>query len=985
LRQIMKNLLIMASLLMTSLLCVAFEDERLNTLLNQLETRKILIDENYNRGSTTVLTVGADVNCQYSLIKSALNVANANGTSDHYEIRVAHNKTYTENLVLSKKNLTLKGGYSNCTNANNGVTDNTHTEIDGSTAVVDIPVIIVSNNNTNVRNLINIINFDITGGVGTMTNPGGGIHIKDNNIEVNIENSLIFDNEGLKGGGVYAEGDATTVYLKDTILVLNNAINGGGMYCDAAQILMYGISGISANNATGTSFNGSGGGLYATNACEFNLFSGTDGGLFDFRGIAGNTANRDGGGIYADLGTQVLLMGYFFFEDFGNNDEPINITGNKANLSATTRLGGGIYAADSETNLSAYATIINNNETLAGTTSTAAAMYIYQADFSLSKLNSPCWDQQKCNQIVGNKVFGNNSSNAGITALTGSDIKIKNTWISGHSASSNVFLFGQSITATIEGNVFTGNGGSNIDGNSSLLSFFGDANGISIANNTFAKNEINTALLRINNSPSMLVHGNIFRETNNVNILQIATGTSNNAQFNCMIVHENQSFSGSSIFVDNPEFVDELNEDFHLIGTSPAIDLCGEGTYVANTKDLDDESRAWDDLLNDNNNGAYDAGADEFYPATTSDLSVTKELLTNAPYYVDGLVTYQITVTNNGPDTATNIHVEDTPSGMTISSVSSANCSGFPCVIASLNNGNSEIINVTATLRSTVGVFDNSVTVYSEDYDANTSDNIDSSNNGGTVVLDHVDMQVAAFDLVTLPPYHSGQFLTVQVEVTNNGPDNARNVVIGQTTQSTNIEVVNVTGAPCVQWPCNIASFASGATVNLSLTVKIITGGNFRFGILVGTDSTDDNLNNNSDSTAMLIAQNTGNLSINSDLITPSPYIQGQAVEIELEIENNGPNEIGMIEVSAVLSNLSIDSISGSGCASLPCGDILLINGESMVINVMATISNSGDFSLDASVNSSNSFDPDENDNSSEVADVATANSDVIFENSFED
>ena len=980
----MKYLLIILSSLVAYSICEAYEDDRLNKLLNQLETRSLSVGEGVNRGSTTVLTVGADGNCQYGLIKSAINVANANGTADHYEIRVAHNTTYNENLVLLKKNLTLKGGYANCTDAINDVTDNSHTEIDGSTDIEDVPVIIVSNNNTNVRNLINIINFDITGGIGTMTNPGGGIHIKDNNIEITIENSLIFDNEGLQGGGIYAEGDTTTVYLKDTILVLNNALNGGGMYCDAAQILMYGNSGISANNANGTGLNGSGGGLYATNACEFNLFSGTDGGLLDFRGIAGNTANRDGGGIYADLGTQVILMGYFFFGDFGNNDEPINITNNKSNLSASTRSGGGIYAADSDTNISAYATIINNNETLAGTSSTSAAMYIFQADFSLEKLNSPCWDQIKCNQIVGNKVFGSNSSNAGIIALTGSDIKIKNTWISGHSASSNVFIYGQAISATIEGNVFTANGGSSLDGNTSLLSFWGDADGISVANNTFVNNEINGALIRINNTPTMLVHGNIFKENNNVDILDVASGTSSNVQFNCMITHENQSISGSSIFVDDPEFVNEGNEDFHLMPTSPAIDLCGSSVYSANTKDIDNESRAWDDLLTDNNNGTYDAGADEFYPETTADLMVTKALLSSAPFYVNEVVSYQITVTNNGPDVANNIHVIDSPSGMDVLTAQSANCSGFPCVIPGLDNGSSEVINVTAKLRSTVGSFDNSVTVYSEDYDPNTTNNTDNSNNGGMVVLDHVDMQVSSFDLVTLPPYHSGQFLTVQVEITNNGPNTARNVVIGQTTLSTNIEILNVTGAPCLQMPCNIESFASGATVNLSLTVKIITGGNFRFGIIVGTDSTDDNLNNNTDSTAMLIAQNTGNLSINSDLITPSPYIPGQAVEVELTIENNGPNEIGMIEVSAVLSNLSIDSISGSGCTSLPCGGLHLINTESTVITVMATITNSGEFGFESMVNSSNSYDPDESDNTSALSAVANDDNDVIFENSFE-
>lgn len=976
----MKRIAVMLALIIACSMSYGYSDERLNNLYEKLNDYTELQNQEHNMLASVVYLVGNDGACQYSLINDAITAAN-NNSSNNYEIRVAYNKTYTENLLISGPNQTLKGGYADCSKANIDELGSSNTTLDASGA--SLPAIIIRNLSGSLHTN-NIYNFDISGGTGSANNPSGGINVQDNNIEAHIENSLIFDNDGIQGGGFYAEGGSSTIYLKDTLIVLNNGTNGGGLYCDAVQILMYGDSGVSANNAIGTVLNGSGGGVYLTNNCDFNLFSGTTGGFLDFRGIAGNTANRDGGGIYAESGAQVLLMGYLFAGEFGNNDEPVNITGNQANVSAGNRIGGGIYASGSETNISAFATIINNNETLPGIDSSAAALHIYQADFSIGKLNSACWNQQKCNQISGNKVSGKTSSEAGIVAFTGSNIKIKNTWISGHSATNNVFFYGQGITATIEGNVFTDNGGASIDGNTSLLSFWGDANGISVANNTFVNNEINTGLLRINNTPAMLVHGNIFKENNNVDILQVGSGSSASTQFNCIIAHENQSFSGSSIFVDDPEFVDEMNEDFHLAPTSPAIDLCGEGVYITQTKDMDDEVRAWDDLITDNINGAYDAGADEFYPDTTADLAVSKTLITSAPYYVGGSVTYQITVTNNGPDSATNIHVEDSPSGMVISTVQSTHCSGFPCIISSLNNGSNEVINVTATLRSTEGLFDNSVTVYSEDYDPNINDNTDGSGNGGTVVLDHVDMQVSSFDLVTLPPYHSGQFLIVQVGIINSGPDTARNVVIAKTSQSSNIQVINVTGSPCVQLPCNIASFASGATVNLSLTIQIVTGGDFSFGITVGSDSTDDDLNNNSDTTTIINAQNTGNLSINSELVTVSPYVQSQVIEIELTVENNGPNEIGMIEVSAVLLNLNIDSVSGAGCTSIPCDGLLLTNGESTVITVMATIPNAGDFSFDASVSSSNSFDPDESNNSSDIMDVASANSDIIFVSSFE-
>jgi len=976
----MKNIIVALVLISGWAMGKDFEDERLNTLYDRLQQLDYQKKQNLVPFADIVYLVGADGACQYSLIKDAINQANLSGNSNNYEIRVAYNKTYTENLVINRANLTLKGGYANCTDANNDIVTNTHTELDASSQI--LPAIIMSNFTTSQHNN-NIYNFDISGGTGIASNPSGGINIR-NYIEANIENSFIFSNEGLNGGGLHVEGDESTVFVKDTIFLLNDAINGGGLYCDGADVFVYGDSGISANNATGTSFNGSGGGVYLTNNCNFNLFSGTDGGLLDFRGIAGNKANRDGGGIYADLGAQVLLMGYLFIGEFGNNDEPVNITGNEANMSASTRLGGGIYAADSTTKITAYATIINNNETLSGTTSSAGAMYLFQADFSIGKLNSACWDEQKCNQISGNKVNGTNSSHAGIMALTGSEVDIKNTWVSGHTASSNVFLYGQAITATIEGNVFTGNGGPSIDGNTSLLSFFGDANGLSVAYNTFVNNEINTGLIHINNTPTLIVHGNIFKEDNNVNILDVGTGNTSSTQFNCLITHENQSFSGFSIFVDDPEFIDELNENFQLSPTSPAIDLCGDATYASTTKDLDNEDRAWDDLLTDNLNGAYDAGVDEFYPDTTADLSVSKTLLSTAPFFASESINYQIIVTNNGPDIASHVIIEDSPTGMIINTVQSANCSNFPCTIPSLNNGSSETINVTATLRSTEGPFDNSTTVYSLDFDPISSNNTDNTGNGGTVIIDSVDMTVSNFELITTAPYHSGQIITYQTTITNTGPDTARNVVIAQTTQSTNVQVINVTGTPCVQLPCNIASFPSGATVNLTLSVQIITGGDFRFAINVVTDSTDSNTSNNLGEVGTFTAQNTGDLEITAELITAPTYAQGQSLEISFEVTNNGPNIIGSIAVSASLNNLTINSVSGAGCTSLPCESLVLDDGDIITITVMATIINPGEFGLSTSVNSSNSFDPNNTNNTSSFTESAIATTIEIFMDSFE-
>ena len=970
----MKNIVValVALVVQFSFLQTDVKASEVDEIIKVLE-KKGYIDNVVVNKALVVYTVGSssDASCQYTLLQDAIDAAN--NTLNTYEIRVASNKTYTESLVLDWEDLTIKGGYANCTDASDNVGDNSQTSLD--VTGLNLPVMTFRNSDTSTSNTYKIFNFEITGGVGTVTAPGGGINILDSNIRLDLENALIHANTGTKGGGFYAEGFNSAVFIKDTLIILNTATNGGGFYCDGLSTLfIFGNSGVSSNNANGTSFDGNGGGLYLTNTCRMDFFSGTAGGAGDLRGVSGNTANRNGGGLYVEAGSIAKLWGYYIFGDWGNNTAPVNITNNKANEAQGTASGGGIYATGSATEVLAYATIINNNEVTAGVSSSGAGVSVDQAKFSLSRLDDKnCWNTQKCNQMIGNKVFGANATSAGVQAITGADVTIKNTWISGHHSTSSAFMYAQESTATIEGNVFTANGGTSAEGNTSLIYLYGSTSNASIVYNTFVNNQLNTALLRINVDPTVLFFANIVKESNTVNILETVTGGSTNSQFKCLVVHENLSFTGSTIMLADPQFANEVNEDFHIASTSPAIDLCGTD-YATPAKDLDETDRGWDDLLTGNTSGVvFDAGADEFYPATTADLSVTKTITTTAPYAVDDIINYAIVVSNAGPDSATNVRVEDTPSGMTISSVSSSNCSAFPCTITSLASGASETITVTAQLRATPGSFDNSVAIYSEDYDPDMSNNTDNTGNAGVVGQDSVDMAVT-FSLATQGPYNSGQILTYQASITNNGPSTANNVVISGSYLNT--EVVSISGSACVTLPCNIATFASGTTVNMDFAVRIISGGTFNFGIDVTTDSLDTDASNNSGTVADNTAKNTSDMSIDTALTYAPSYTSGDYVTVTITMYNAGPG-VGDAQISAALTNLQFISLIGASCTGFPCymGD--LASGEYSVLTVTFYIPGSGEFSIDAGISSFTSFDPDSTDNSSMVADIASSIADI--------
>jgi len=253
------------------------------------------------------------------------------------------------------------------------------------------------------------------------------------------------------------------------------------------------------------------------------------------------------------------------------------------------------------------------------------------------------------------------------------------------------------------------------------------------------------------------------------------------------------------------------------------------------------------------------------------------------------------------------------------------------------------------------------------------SNNTDNTGNAGVVGQDSVDMAVT-FSLETLAPYNSGQILTYQAAITNTGPSDASNVVISGVYLNT--EVISISGPVCVTLPCTIATFSSGMTVNLTFSVRILSGGTFNFGIDVTTDSLDTDPSNNSGAVADNTAKSTSDMTIDTNLTTTPDYLPGSYIEVVITMYNAGP-ELGDVQISTSLTNLQFISLIGASCPGFPCymGD--LDSGSYSVLTVTYYIPNSGEFSIDASIVSFTSFDPDTSNNSSQVGDIASSVADI--------
>ena len=956
-------------------------DHAVQQQLTTLNRKFTELDSGLNGVSPIVLTVGADVACSYTSIQAAVN---ASTNDNEFEIRVANNKTYTENISIDRKSLQLIGGFDNCSDAQNNVSNNgyTHIEGDGSSS----PVFILSNSNPAVQYENGLANFDISLGTGLEGSPSGGINVLGDRIDATLHYLLVHNNAGLEGGGLYVEGAATTVYAEDVLLVLNEAINGGGVYCDDASIIMYGDSGISLNTANGTFLQGSGGGLYATNGCAYDMFSGTSGGLFDFRGIAGNKANRRGGGIYVEQASVINLWGNLVIGDYGNPDEPVNINANESNLADGSGNGGGIYAAEAGTQINAYGVIINDNQVHASTSVSSpngAGVHLSTgASFSMSRLNLPCWDDLKCNQISDNFIAGSSSQASGVFAIA-ADVTIKNTWISGHTATeSAAFMFTQFSDVRLEGNIFVDNGGNSANGNQNLFYFYGGDN--QLAFNTFAQNELSDSYIQVSQDQPLTVVASIFQDDFATPVLAYLEPDFTGAVFDCIMAHEVLSFGdfASRSVVDDPEFVDAANQDFHLSAISPAIDYCDNSVLTATTRDLDNESRNRDSVLVDNGYGFYDLGADEVYPDSSADISVEVELLETPPFYKNQTLHYTVTVGNEGPDVASQIQVSSEMQRLQLMDIQPA-CDSLDCEIVAMPVGDDQVYQVTARITQ-AGEFDLSVSVLSDNIDPVMSNNTDDSGNGGLAIEDIADLSVS-MELLDEPPYHSGQVVTYFASVINLGPDTARNVILDEFfQQTTNVNLMSVQGLNCSALPCQRDFLPANTPDEFLIEVEIISGQSFNYVVAVSNDASDPDPSNNRGNSGSQVANPTADLMVVTSLRPAGSYVAGQTVTFDIVYTNLGPQQVGLISVDAVADKLQVTSISGGECAAFPCQPSAMEPGDSRSIEVTAVISAEGEFGLSSSITSGNYYDLDMENNQNAAVATTGASDGAIFADSFE-
>jgi uncharacterized repeat protein (TIGR01451 family) len=268
-------------------------------------------------------------------------------------------------------------------------------------------------------------------------------------------------------------------------------------------------------------------------------------------------------------------------------------------------------------------------------------------------------------------------------------------------------------------------------------------------------------------------------------------------------------------------------------------------------------------------------------------------------------LTYTITVTNDGPSTATGVTLADTlPAGVTF--VSATSSQGTVTNTSGVLNGqlgtlapaaSATITVIVGVNAATTGTLTNTATVTSTETDINTSNNTSTAT---TTVNSNIDLSITKTDSVD--PVAAGSSLTYTLLVTNNGPSTATNVVVtdslptGLTFTSGTSTVGSVTNASNVVTG-NVGTLAPGASATITVIASVSA-------TATGT------LSNTATVTATQTDTNTAN---NTATQTTALAVPGSiSGTVYLDANKNGVRDTGEAGIPGVVVDLSGTNMLGA-------------------------------------------------------------------------
>lgn len=332
-------------------------------------------------------------------------------------------------------------------------------------------------------------------------------------------------------------------------------------------------------------------------------------------------------------------------------------------------------------------------------------------------------------------------------------------------------------------------------------------------------------------------------------------------------------------------------------------------------------------------NGANNSAFVNTTVVAQADLSITKTGPTGVAAGND--ITYNLSVTNNGPSQATGVQVDDqvtSPASSPLTFVpGGGTCgTGYPCMIGTINAGTTvSFQSVFHTSPSYSGNVTNMATV------TTTTAGLDpASGNNSMSFTTNIGPQSDLQLTMTGPPSaNAGQNVTYTIKIDNFGPSQATNLVVTDVTP-VGLALQTVSGGGCSAFPCTIATLAVGSQITITATYSI--PGNYSGGAISNTASVSSGVNDpgprpNSATVTTPIGSGSADLAISKS--GPGDANPNSIVDFTIFLFNNGPSSgTGVVVNDPTPAGLAFVSNSGGCSTPFPCNLGTVLSGQLVTI-----------------------------------------------------
>lgn len=352
--------------------------------------------------------------------------------------------------------------------------------------------------------------------------------------------------------------------------------------------------------------------------------------------------------------------------------------------------------------------------------------------------------------------------------------------------------------------------------------------------------------------------------------------------------------------------------------------------------------------------------------AQSADLFVKKYVNNTAPDFGE-IIKWSVVVSNNGPDIATNVQVNDLLDDGLIFVKSSSTKGNYDVksgiwTIDSLAPETDETLNIYCKVNK-IGKILNFVSVNSTQYDWNESNNHDNESVNAVKIAD-----LSVIKLINNSNPNYNDLIKWTIIVSNNGPNMATGVTVNDLLPKS-VEYISSYLSKgfynLVNGIWDVGNLNAGEKLQLNIVSKIVKTGDITNVVNVKGNEKDSNLTNNHFEKSVHVKA-AADLSIEKSVSKQEVNIN-DLIEYVIEITNNGPDSAENIKVSELLNpNLKVISFESTKGNFNNTNNVLTIDslayGEKVRLTINAAANACGKFENKVAV-SSDTFDYDKSNN----------------------